>query len=194
MRNSSQTPTYSRAWHRQLKWLAAVALIMLGVQLGNLLTHYSLNQLGIIPRHPGGLPAILVAPLLHASWSHLMANLPPLLMLLLLMGGYGSYAMAVAAIGITLLTGSLVWLLAPAGIHIGASGVVLGCWTYLMARAWFAPNSRSVILAVLVVLLYGGLVWSLLDFRPHISWASHLSGALAGVIVARMMTRGGNRS
>jgi len=190
MQDPTEPPSPSQEWARQLKGLALLALVMIGVQLLNQLTHYSLNYLGIIPRHLSRLPTILIAPFLHANWTHLFANLPPLLMLLLLMGSYGSRSMVVASVAITLLTGSLVWLLAPANIHIGASGVVLGCWSYLMARAWFAPDTRSLVLALLVVVFYGGLVWSLLDFRPHVSWASHLFGALAGVIVARVMSRG----
>jgi len=189
MQDPNEPPSPSQEWGRQLKGLALLALVMIGVQLLNQLTHYSLNYLGIIPRDLSHLPAILIAPLLHAGWPHLFANLPPLLILLLLMGSYGTRSMVIATVTITLLTGGLVWLLAPANIHIGASGVVLGCWSYLMARAWFAPDTRSVVLAVLVVVFYGGLVWSLLDFRPHVSWASHLYGALAGVMVAWAMTR-----
>ena len=39
-------------------------------------------------------------------------------------------------------------------------------------------------IAVLVVLLYGSLVFGLLPSQPGVSWQSHLFGALAGVAVA----------
>lgn len=35
-----------------------------------------------------------------------------------------------------------------------------------------------------VVFLYGSMVWGLFPIQEHISWEGHLSGALAGIILA----------
>ena len=37
---------------------------------------------------------------------------------------------------------------------------------------------------MLVVFLYGSLVWGILPIDPQISWESHLLGSLAGIITA----------
>lgn len=35
-----------------------------------------------------------------------------------------------------------------------------------------------------VVFLYGSMVWGLLPIQPHISWESHLMGAIAGLVLS----------
>ena len=40
------------------------------------------------------------------------------------------------------------------------------------------------VLSLIVVFLYGSLVWGLFPIQPQISWESHLLGSLAGSITA----------
>ena len=60
--------------------LAFVALLWL-VQLLNWGLDLGLERFGVSPRRSGGLPGILIAPLLHSGFSHLIANSLPLLVL-----------------------------------------------------------------------------------------------------------------
>ena len=39
-------------------------------------------------------------------------------------------------------------------------------------------------LSLLVVFLYGSLIWGLLPIDYHISWEGHLSGAIVGSVLA----------
>jgi membrane associated rhomboid family serine protease len=43
--------------------------------------------------------------------------------------------------------------------------------------------------AVLVVLLYGGLVFGVLPTQEGVSWQGHLFGAIGGIVVAYRLSR-----
>ncbi len=60
--------------------LGFVALIWL-IQLLNWGLDLELERFGVRPRQLAGLPGILLAPLLHGSFAHLVANSLPLLVL-----------------------------------------------------------------------------------------------------------------
>ena len=56
---------------------AAIGVAVLWiVQLANATSGYELNRFGIWPRHLGGLPGVVLAPLLHGGFMHLVANTP----------------------------------------------------------------------------------------------------------------------
>ena len=46
----------------------------------------------------------------------------------------------------------------------------------------FRKDSSSIGLSLLVVFLYGSLVWGILPTDPAISYEAHLSGAFAGIV------------
>jgi membrane associated rhomboid family serine protease len=80
------------------------------------------------------------------------------------------------------------WLVAPAGTdHIGASGVVFGYATYLIARGVFSRKLVHLAVGLVVLGVYGTtLVLSLVP-ADGISWQGHLFGAVGGVIAARVL-------
>ena len=87
---------------------------------------------------------------------------------------------------ICVLGGILVWLFGRSSIHVGASGLIFGLWTYLLARAWYQRSLVSLLLAMIALAGYSGLIYGFVPM-PGISFESHLAGALAGVVVARLM-------
>ena len=141
---------------------------------------------GIVPRSVDGLDGILLAPLLHVGYGHLAANTLPLLVLgfLAMAGGVGQF-LAVTAI-VWLLGGFLTWL-TGAGLTVGASGLVFGWLAFLLVRGFFARSGRQIVLAVVLFVLYGGVLWGVLPGTPGVSWQAHLFGALAGVLAARLV-------
>ena len=132
------------------------------------------------------LRGILLAPLLHGSFSHLMSNTFPLLLL----GGFVTLRGTKTLVGLTLfvvvLGGLLVWLVGRPAIHIGASGLVFGYFGYLVAQGWYERSFVSIAVAVAVLLLYGGIIFGVLPQAGFISWEGHLFGLIAGVLAARM--------
>lgn len=144
----------------------------------------SLDAHGIVPRQLDSLPGVALAPFLHADFAHLMANTVPLLVLGALIGFKGFRRLAQVSIGVTLLGGLALWLVGREGLHLGASLVVFGYFGYLIAAAVFERNARSIGLAAVATLLYGGLIWGALPSDSAVSWEGHLCGLIAGVVMA----------
>ena len=154
----------------------------------------SLDQDGIVARQVDGLSGILWAPLLHAGWAHLIANSLPFFILgfLVLAGGLGQF-IAVTAL-VWLLGGFLTWLTGGFGVTIGASGVIFGWLAFLLFRGFFARSASQIVLAVVLLLLYGGVLWGILPGAPGISWQAHLFGALSGILAARLVASADRRT
>ncbi len=131
------------------------------------------------------LRGILLSPMLHGSFSHLLSNTLPFLAL----GGFVALRGPKTLIGVSLfvvvLGGLLVWLVGRPAVHIGASGLVFGYFGYLLAQGWYERSFVSIVVAVAVLLLYGGIVFGALPQSGFISWEGHLFGMIAGVLAAR---------
>ena len=176
------TPGASRALLVMSSLLAALWLLELVDQLSG----HQLDGLGIQARDPEGLPGILAAPFLHAGWAHLISNSVPFLVLgfLVLLGGVTRWL--ISSVTSIVSSGLLAWLLTPANtIVLGASGLIFGWLTYLLARGVWTRQPRHIVIAVLVLVFYGGLIWGVLPGAAGISWQAHLGGAIGGVVAAR---------
>ena len=150
----------------------------------------ALDGYGIHARELDGLPEILTAPFLHAGWQHLAGNSVPFFVLgfLVLLSGVARWL--VSTLTSIVSSGLCAWLLTPAGtVVLGASGLVFGWLTYLLVRGLWSRRPGQVALAVLVLVLYGGLIWGVLPGAAGISWQAHLGGAVGGVVAARYLHR-----
>ena len=145
----------------------------------------ALNNLGIRPRNILGLQGIIFAPFLHGSWRHLISNTFPLVILSwLIMARDRSEWIAVTVLT-AIASGLGTWLFGGAAtIHIGASGVVFGYFGFLVARAYFERSLGSIAISLLVLALFGGMIWGILPVRVGISWEGHLFGLLGGIAAA----------
>jgi membrane associated rhomboid family serine protease len=173
---------------------AVVMLVLLGglwlLELVDQASGNALDQYGIHARELDGLPEILTAPFLHAGFSHLASNSVPFLVLgfLVLLGG--AVRWLVSSLTSIVSSGLFAWLLTPANtIVLGASGLIFGWLTYLLARGLWSRRPGQVVLAVLVLLVYGSLIWGVLPGSVGISWQAHLGGAVGGVLAAWRLHR-----
>ena len=102
-----------------------------------------------------------------------------------LVGGVQKFVRA--TIVIVAISGIGMWLFgARDSVHLGASGVVFGYLGYLLLRGVFSRRIGQIALGLLVLVLYGGLIWGLLPTPAGVSWQGHLFGFLGGVLVARI--------
>ncbi|GAA4673200.1 rhomboid family intramembrane serine protease [Nocardioides nanhaiensis] len=176
-------------------WVAAavqsvgfVALLWV-LEIVDVASGNSLDELGIRPRSDEGLVGVLLAPVLHYGWGHLISNSVPALILLflVLVSGIGR---GLAATAIIWLVGGLgVWLTAPANsVTIGTSILIFGWLVYLMIRGIWSRSAGEIILGMVLFFLYGGLLLGVLPGQPGISWQGHLFGAIGGGLAAALLS------
>ena len=77
-----------------------------------------------------------------------------------------------------------VWFGAREAYHIGASGVIYGLSSFLFFSGVFKKDTRLLAISLLVVFLYGSMIWGVLPFDAQISWESHLAGLVVGFLLA----------
>lgn len=187
-------PTQTRPRSTPGAALRVILLFVLGLYLVELADQLSGSRLqgsgGIEPRRTEGLDGVLFAPVLHGPWEHLMANTVPLLVFgfLLLLAGVRRWLVVTAAVW--LVGGVGVWLTGGAGtVHVGASVLVFGWLSYLLLRGVFSRQAGQIGLGVLLLVLYGGVLWGVLPGQPGISWQGHLFGAVGGGVAAWWLGR-----
>jgi membrane associated rhomboid family serine protease len=165
-----------------LKVLMTVTALMWLIQIANVMTNYQLSRYGILPRDFEHLPGILLAPLLHWSWHHIMANTIPFVILGFLV--HQTKRLYFVSLFVCIVGGLLVWLFARNAIHAGASGMIMGYFGFIIAHAIFTRSLRSILVSIAAIMLYGGIFLGLFDFRSHISFEGHIFGFLSGVACA----------
>ncbi|MEE8057694.1 MAG: rhomboid family intramembrane serine protease [Pseudomonadales bacterium] len=164
--------------------------IMWGVHAAQWLVPGNLHQYGILPRTLSGLLQIPLAPFIHGNLLHLIANSLPLFGLgFLIQLKQRALFWELTAITI-ILAGLGTWLIGSQAYHIGASGLVLGLWAFILADAYYRRSIKAILIAVITLVLYGGLLLTVFDLRPSISWAGHMSGIAAGIVIAWLNVRG----
>lgn len=160
-----------------------VVLIWL-VKLVEVIFHIRLGYLGIKPLTTEGLIGIITSPLVHADFSHLMANTLPLFFLSAgLFYFYRNIAYTVFIL-IYLITGLWVWVFARDAYHIGASGIVYGLASFLFFSGVFRKDMRFAAISLVIAFVYGGMLWGILPIKAQMSWESHLMGLIAGLMIA----------
>jgi len=154
------------------------------IKLVEVIFNINFSQYGLNPGNPSGLIGILTSPLIHADFTHLIANTFPILFLGTgILYFYRTASFKVFTI-VYFLPGILVWLFGRSAYHIGASGLIYGFLTFLFFSGVIRRDNRSIALALIVTFLYGGLIWGVLPVDPRISWESHLYGAATGIVCA----------
>ena len=155
------------------------------VKIVEILFEIDFSDLGIYPRSLKGLPGIIVSPLIHNDFTHLLNNSLPLLLLsIALFYFYSEIAIKISSITY-ILTGLLVWLWGREAWHIGASGLVYGLASFLFFSGLIRRYFRLIALSLLVVFLYGEMVWGLFPgIYKNISWESHMLGFFSGILLA----------
>ncbi|HOW67484.1 MAG TPA: rhomboid family intramembrane serine protease [Candidatus Paceibacterota bacterium] len=163
---------------------------LFAIHLARTILRISAVPYGIVPRTGNGLVGILLSPLLHANWAHVLANALPLFLFLTLLLTNQRYYPSRALAMIWLASGLGTWLIGRSGsVHIGASGIVFGLAAYLIASGFLMKCWKAALVAVVIVLLFGGMFYGVLPQAGPISWEGHLCGALGGVWAARQNHR-----
>ncbi len=160
------------------------------VQLVDAILPGSFTGFGLRSWDLSGLGGIVVGPLLHADWAHLIGNTVPLLVLGSLVAVEGARRFWIVTAFAAVIGGLGTWLVNPPGaLTVGASGLVFGYFGYTVMRV-FAPGRVAhrvlyAIVALIVIGLYGGsMLAGVVGVREGISWQAHLFGAIGGGLAA----------
>jgi membrane associated rhomboid family serine protease len=160
------------------------------LEVVDLALDHRLDQYGIEPREPDGLVGVVAAPFLHADFGHLIANTIPFVVLGIIIGLQGVARVLVVTGIVMLVSGVGTWLIGPDNsLHIGASGIVFGYATYLLARGLFNRDLVEIAIGLGVVAIWGTALLGGLVPQDGVSWQGHFFGAVGGVLAARVLAR-----
>jgi membrane associated rhomboid family serine protease len=173
-----------RIFFHSLVLPTAFVLLFWMVEIVEVSTSLSFVKLGVYPLHWKGLPGILFSPFIHSSFNHLISNSIPFFILMVMLIYYYRRISYQIFFLLYFLSGLLVWFAGREAWHIGASGVVYAMASFHFVSGVIRNDVRLLTFSVVVVFLYGGLIWGIFPIDPKISWEGHLWGAVSGVALA----------
>ena len=196
MRSTQHEQYRHREAGRRLRFALSASVIFTAVlwwiRLIESLGGWNFNVLGVEPRVPSGLVGVVLAPLLHVSWAHLLANTAPVLILgTALLYGYPK-ASRITIPAIWLGSGLGVWFTGPLAYHLGASGLVMGFIVFLLVAGVLRRDRTSAAITCAVAFLYGSALVAIVphaDTHIHISYSMHAWGAGIGLVCALTLFR-----
>ncbi len=151
--------------------------------------HFNFNHLGIYPKRWSGLQGIVLSPFIHSGFKHIFNNSIPLFILLsFLFYHYRRIAWRVLFWG-GLLTGLFTWIIGRPSYHIGMSGINYMLISFLFFSGVLVGYYRLIAVSLIVVFLYGSLIWFMFPIVKHMSWEGHLSGFISGLLLAVIYSR-----
>lgn len=185
MTNNPPKQRISNTTSSQLRLLIVLVALMIGIHIVNIMSGGALKQFGVIPRELSGLFCIFPSAWIHGDINHLINNLPLFFILSWLCMIHRSTTYYItASLFIIFVGGLILWVIGRHAIHIGASGWIFGLWGLLIANAYFEKSFKSLMISLVVIILYSGLVFGLFPSDKGISFESHISGLISGVLFA----------
>lgn len=170
------------------KYSLIIMVFCFAIFILNNLFFLSLNQWGIVPRSTAHLSGIFFSPFLHGSWGHLLSNFLPFLILGTFIGLQSTQRFFSLFLFFIITTGGLVWLFARGNsVHIGMSGVIYAFWGYLLIYGLVRRQLIPLIISFITLFFYGGLVIGVFPTSVHISFESHLLGAIVGAVTGYVL-------
>jgi membrane associated rhomboid family serine protease len=181
--SGASPPIDPSSWGGAIIIMAFVGAVLWTVQLVNAADNYQLDRFGLAPREASGLWGVLTEPFLHASYGHMLSNTVPLVLIgwVLMLSGIRTWLIVTAIVVVG--GGVLTWLVGPSNtVIVGASGMIFGWLGYLLARAYFSRELKWIVVAVLVLLFFGTLLFGLFPtLHSNVSWQAHVCGFVAGI-------------
>jgi membrane associated rhomboid family serine protease len=152
---------------------------------------FNFNKYGVYPRTLKGFRGVFFTHFIHSNTGHIFNNSIPLFVLLSgLFYFYKEVAYKVLFLG-GFLTGFLTWVIARESYHIGASGIVYLLFSFVFFSGIIRKHFRLVALSLIVIFLYGSMIWYVLPIKEGMSWEGHLSGFLIGLFFAGIYRKRG---
>lgn len=156
-------------------WMIYILEISLGI---------SLSAYGLSPREFKQWYGILTFPFLHGGIEHIVSNTGSFFILgSMIFYFYNDKALSVF-VWSYFLSGVFTWIIGRSSIHIGASAMIYSFAGFLLTVGIISRNVRNLSVTMIVVFLYGSMVWGIFPQNTNISWEGHLSGFISGILLA----------
>ena len=140
--------------------------------------------LGIIPRQGRGIWGLFLHPFYHGNWGHLFSNAVPLLFLGTILWMYYQKLAIKVVLWIYLGSGFWLWTFGRNAMHIGASGIVYGLFSFLTLSGLIRQFKPLIAISLLIIFIYGSIIWGVFPIEKTISWEGHLMGFIWGFILS----------
>ncbi len=173
-----------RKFYHSLVFPTFFLLLIWTIKITEIGLEINFAHMGLFPLKLSGLKGIFLSPIIHADFKHLFDNSVPLFFLsVAIFYFYRPVAYRVFFL-VWLISGIIVWLTARPAYHIGASGLVYGFASFVFFSGIIRNNINLLAISLLVVFLYGGLIWGIFPYDFRVSWESHLVGGMSGLAMA----------
>ncbi len=167
-----------------------VAITVVGLMWSVFFLDYYLEldlyHYGVRPLKTSGLVGVLFSPFIHSTsdFAHIINNSVPTLILTWLLFYHYRTIATKSFVTMFLLSGFSLWLLGRDSYHVGMSGIIYALTAFLVFSGFFRKNKRVAAVSLIVIFLYGSLVWGIFPYEERISWEAHLLGLFSGLITA----------
>ena len=166
-------------------------LIMWTTHLFQFVFNISFIKLGVLPKTYMGLKGIFLSPFIHKDWSHLINNSYPILVLgTLLFYSYKKIAYRIFFL-LFIFSGVFLWMIGRQSFHIGASGIIYSLASFLFFSGIIRKNPPLTAISLVVLFLYGSMIWGLFPINKFSSWEGHLSGFITGLVISILFREDG---
>lgn len=170
--------------HHHIRTLLSFVGFATLIQMINSAMGNRLCVLGIYPRSLFSVGGIVLHPWIHGGMGHLIMNAIMFLIMGSLVAVDGILIFYVVSCTIIIIGGVLVWLFGRPCLHVGASGLVLGYWGFLIAHAYADPQFISIVMSGVCLYFFWGLISNLFPSEQSISWEGHIFGFIAGILTS----------
>lgn len=160
-----------------IMWIIKLYEVNAGIDLG---------MHGVLPRTASGLQGILFSPFLHGSYDHLLSNTTPFILLMAALIFFYEEVWLNAFVFIYFLSGIGLWLGGRENYHIGASGIVYGLTGFIFLSGILKRDTKLMALSMLVIFLYGSMIWGVFPLFKDVSFEAHLFGLISGCLAAML--------
>jgi len=163
-------------------------LVLWVIYWGEFYSPIDLIHFGIMPRTLSGLSGVFFSPLLHSTNDifHLINNTFPIFIFTIaLLYYYRKIAFQVFFLS-WFLSGILTWMIAKneGSFHIGISSIIYSLVCFLFVSGVLGKQKQLQAVSLLIVFIYGSLVWGVFPMEEKVSWQGHLGGSITGIALA----------
>jgi membrane associated rhomboid family serine protease len=144
----------------------------------------SFSTYGVFPRSLDAFTGIFTFPLIHKDYDHLFSNAVPLFVLMAMLYYFYKDMAGRVFLLLWLIGGTWLWMGGRPSYHIGASGLVYGLASFIFFSGIWRKWRSMMAVSMIVVFLYGGMIWGIFPWFKDTSWEGHLFGGMAGLLLS----------